>query len=69
VPYDQVEASTDKLPADKTAKIVVYCRSGAMSAIAARSLVKLGYTNVWDLTGGMGAWQDAGYPLIDKIRQ
>ncbi len=68
LPYDQVEANVGKLPADRAAKIVLYCRSGAMSAIAARTLVKLGYTNVSDLTGGMGAWKDAGYPLLDKAR-
>ncbi len=69
LPYDQVETSAGKLPADKAAKIVVYCRSGAMSAIAAKTLVKLGYTNVTDLAGGMYAWKDAGYPLLDKARQ
>lgn len=68
LPYDQIEASTGKLPADKAAKIVLYCRSGAMSTIAARTLVRLGYTNVSELTSGMGAWQDAGYSLVDKAR-
>ena len=68
VPYNAVEANLDKLPTNKRARLVVYCRSGSMSAIAARALVKLGYTDVWDLSGGMIAWQDAGYPLLDKGR-
>ncbi len=64
LPYDQIERRLGELPADKTARILVYCRSGAMSAIAARVLVKLGYTNVWNLDGGMSAWEQAGYSLV-----
>ena len=56
----------NEYPADKTAKIVLYCRSGRMSAIVAQELVKAGYTNVWNLDGGMVAWEQAGYPLIQK---
>jgi rhodanese-related sulfurtransferase len=66
--YDRIEASLDRLPARKSTPVVVYCRSGAMSAIAARTLVRLGYTNVRDLSGGMAAWTEAGYQLAVRNR-
>jgi rhodanese-related sulfurtransferase len=63
IPYDQTTQQLSKYPADKNAKIVLYCRSGRMSSIAAKELVKAGYTNVWNLDGGMSAWEMQGLPL------
>jgi rhodanese-related sulfurtransferase len=66
VPFNEIEANPDKFPVDKDARIVVYCRSGSMSAQAASTLVKLGYTDVWNLDGGMIAWQNSGRPLLNQ---
>lgn len=66
IPYDQTAQQLSQYPADKSAKIVLYCRSGRMSAIAAQELVKAGYTNVWNLDGGMAAWQVQGLPLKER---
>ena len=64
IAYDETAQRLAEYPADKDAMIVLYCRSGRMSAIAAEDLVDAGYTNVWDLAGGFNAWKDAGFELI-----
>ena len=63
--YDKITVSENvlQLPAEKDSKIVLYCRSGRMSEIAAEELVNLGYTNVWNVSDGMLGWEQAGYPL------
>jgi rhodanese-related sulfurtransferase len=68
IPYDQLTAQASQLPAAKDAKILVYCRSGAESAIASQTLITLGYMNIWNLDGGMTAWQASGRTLVQKNR-
>src|SRR5574341_195045 len=66
IPYNEIKQHLDQLPSDKNARIVLYCRSGRMSTEAAQVLAGLGYTDVWNLDGGMIEWKQAGYPVLDK---
>lgn len=49
------DAAVAKALPDKDAEILVYCRSGRRSAIAANALIHMGYTNVLDF-GGINDW-------------
>lgn len=66
IPYDRIAERRDELPPEPDAPIVVYCRSGRMSTVAATILVGLGYTDIRELDGGFEAWQAAGYPLLQR---
>lgn len=63
VSVTELAAKMNTLPKDKTAPVLVYCLSGARSARAAGMLVKNGYTQVFNLAGGLNAWKSAGLPV------
>ena len=55
IPYTEIENKAAEALPDKNKLILVYCRSGRRSKIAAESLAKLGYTNVKEF-GGIIDW-------------
>lgn len=55
IPYTEIESRAEEELTDKDRLILVYCRSGRRSAIAAASLISMGYTNVKDF-GGIIDW-------------
>ena len=55
IPYDQVMEKAEMQLPDKDQLILVYCRSGRRSKIAAEALVELGYTNIKEF-GGISDW-------------
>ncbi len=59
LPRGVLEFKIGNMPelADKTKAVLIYCRSGNRSALAAQTLQQLGYKNVLSMAGGFEAWQ------------
>lgn len=66
IPIDDEGRWLSRYPDDRTAKIVLYCRSGQWSTVAAERLMAAGYVNVWHLDGGMVAWHAEDLPLVSN---
>lgn len=61
LPPARIKAGDTGLAPDD--EILVICLSGHRSAVQARTLATMGYTNVADVSGGLLAWQRAGLPV------
>ncbi len=66
IPLNEFFANLDKLPAQDQA-IVVYCGSGHRGAIVLMALKLMGYENVRNLGGGLGAWKNANMPVVGWV--
>ena len=66
IPYNETVTRQAEYPKEKDAKIVVYCLTNTMAKAAVQDLVKLGFTNVSLLEGGMKGWKQAGLTLLTR---
>jgi molybdopterin/thiamine biosynthesis adenylyltransferase/rhodanese-related sulfurtransferase len=60
IPRGFLEIRIEEQIPDKSADVVLYCAGGTRSALAARALADLGYSNVRSMAGGFTAWKRAG---------
>ena len=62
IPRGILEFKLDSFPqlADREKPVLVYCKSGGRSALAAQTLQRLGFSNVASLAGGFDGWIAAG---------
>lgn len=65
IPLGELANRTDEVPTD--VPVVMVCRSGNRSSQAVQLLQKAGFTNIHNMTGGMIAWNQAGY-LVEADR-
>lgn len=63
IPLGGILIETDKIAKDKD--VVIMCRSGKRSAAAVMQLEAQGYTNLYNLYGGILAWQEDIDPSLD----
>ena len=64
IPRGFLELRIEEKVKDKTRPIVVYCAGGTRSALAAKTLLDLGYSEVTSLAGGFTRWREAGQPVV-----
>jgi phage shock protein E len=55
-----LEEMVSQIAPDRSSSILVYCAAGNRGALAADSLQKMGYQNVFSLKGGLSGWLEAG---------
>ena len=63
IPHKKLAEHLEKFPSDKSTPIYLYCKTGLMVNVAARTLFAQGYTTVYNLEGGTDAWKAAGFAV------
>jgi rhodanese-related sulfurtransferase len=63
VPAAEIESQAESLKKWRDKNVITYCDTGSNGAGAARTLVKLGFTKVFNLQGGLNAWVKDNLPL------
>lgn len=66
IPLDKLRADPDAALPDRDARIVFICAKGIRSLTAAKLADRLGYTNVFNVDGGLAAWTKAGLALATE---
>lgn len=64
IPLAQIESRLTELQPYKESPVIVQCRSGKRSAKAASTLQAMGFSEVYNLSGGIIAWTDAGLETV-----
>ena len=67
MPLDTIGQRMGEL--DKQRPVIVVCRSGRRSLVAAEQLVAAGFTDAKSMNGGLIAWAELGHPLITNEKE
>ena len=62
----KLEFMIGRLYPTKNTEMVLYCRTGARSALCTKTLMDMGYTNVKNLNGAFKAWRESGHSIYNR---
>ncbi len=63
IPVDQLLKRMNEVEKSKSEPVLVYCKSGQRASMACRLLKKAGFTQLFNLAGGINAWVQADLPI------
>ncbi len=63
----EIAARSSDLARFKNRPVILVCNSGAVSAKAVAPMTAAGFTEVYNLSGGISAWREAGMPLVKPV--
>ena len=63
IPLNELDSRSDHLKNSNKPYIIFYCQTGVRSQDAAKKFVKLGFKNIYQLSGGIDAWLNANLPI------
>ncbi len=66
ISLDVLEQKIESVVPDKNTEIYVHCNTGIRSSHATKILRNMGYQNSYNVTGGIFAWRQAGYPVKEN---
>jgi rhodanese-related sulfurtransferase len=68
VPVAELQSQADSLKKWRDKSVITYCDNGTSGASGARALMKLGFTKVFNLQGGLNAWVKDNLPLVKSAQ-
>ncbi len=66
IPFGKLDERAVELDSHKASAVIVTCQSGTRSLAAGKKLTGLGFTQVYELKGGLFAWKDQNLPVTKK---
>lgn len=63
IPVQDIQDKVEQIVPDKTTTTYLYCLSGSRSIVAANTMIKMGYKNVFNMTSGLLSWRAKKFPL------